>query len=1184
MCTPDINDWILPVFFIGVLSIALVFQITFYTVCVLLTLGVFLYFCCNYVDQGEWVSLRSSGRRTDSSIAYDSLYDGDDDDDYAYGGSTDGYERSDELDKSSAASESNLQCSASSDGRQFLLSNSSVHESRSYSSSFAKDGPVQRTSGTSPDSSTRQAFQQNRTNNNDNWNINSYSSSYIHRVPSDSLSSSAGSHLERRTFSENETVIKNVREHNSLRPSEGLYSQSSSKFRHLPNDVSLQENLPLDRQRNEIYSYPTHQPQYGSLGVLPSVHPFGAHQTVSKEHSSPPFNSRPPFLKLAPPDQLRESLTLHQQTGDSSVSSNDVSVAHGKNSSPEKRKRNVEGDELEELSSCSPDTVIKRRKTYTEMLSSRLSTETAMAMSYLPNLKRPALNSVSDDPVSPKVQRLSQPVSRPLSTQPGASARNPVEASYVSSKRWLDRMATPESSTSSKFSSNPVAQKLVSSGDKTYSKAWSTINKMSPESRQTERMDNRERSSVETISKGSVRVAHPSSGKNTPVCTSASPTKGAADENRIDKSGSSEDSLRTNKSPSLGVNSPSELASYKVHVTAEDVEKDREKELERSKRILGEESDLIPESESQQQTSSFSSPLGASFRCSVAASAAGDVSSVAVTLHPTTAAASSSTSVLQSVDLAVLPSTAVAIPSESSSSKLTPATSGGQPEPARSLQLSVVSGSSPNLVQFAASSQSEVPLRSAGFDVRSGSAPSLSGFQFAPVSSEMASVTSGGLTYKSSMPTVASNANAGFNLLQSGLAKGEVSGVHSTSLPGINVNNDSNKFSFELTRKAPDMFISQSSSATTTGVDFGNAGSSAIAQTGFTLPNKFSQNSSVFPNSGISSSNTIPTTSNGSNTVYSISQATPVTNSKRTASVDFLNDINRSQVSKNQDTPKTTSSNSYPGALGFSLGSSALLSSSHVLSTASSVNSTPVNSFMSPQISSDPFGGPTSTVANNFLQAANTFSSPISSPGFFGPTSSTATFGNQSLGSFASFSSPSGVNFGNQTDQHNAFMSQAASGFPVQGNFALPNAMDIKASEQATQPPGSFGSFFNFLPTNTTDPKSFGSQLPSGGLNSSSSSGLAAAFPPNQNLGSANTSNLFSFGQPENPFSFGQSSGSGFSSILPNNSTAVLSNQFPQMQNQFNSASPFTPKFSIGTDSSSSTKSRPLQKSRLRRR
>lgn len=37
-----------------------------------------------------------------------------------------------------------------------------------------------------------------------------------------------------------------------------------------------------------------------------------------------------------------------------------------------------------------------------------------------------------------------------------------------------------------------------------------------------------------------------------------------------------------------------QLASYKVHVTAEDVEKDREKELERSKRILGEESDLIP--------------------------------------------------------------------------------------------------------------------------------------------------------------------------------------------------------------------------------------------------------------------------------------------------------------------------------------------------------------------------------------------------------------------------------------------------------------------------------------------------------------------------------------------------------------------------------------------------------------
>lgn len=76
------------------------------------------------------------------------------------------------------------------------------------------------------------------------------------------------------------------------------------------------------------------------------------------------------------------------------------------------------------------------------MLSSRLSTETAMAMCYLPNLKRPALNSVSDDPVSPKVQRLSQPVSRPLSAQPGASARNPVEASYVSSKRWLDRMVT----------------------------------------------------------------------------------------------------------------------------------------------------------------------------------------------------------------------------------------------------------------------------------------------------------------------------------------------------------------------------------------------------------------------------------------------------------------------------------------------------------------------------------------------------------------------------------------------------------------------------------------------------------------------------------------------------------------------------------------------------------------------
>lgn len=235
MCTPDINDWILPVFFIGVLSIALVFQITFNTVCVLLTLGVFLYFCCIYVDQGGWVDLRSSGRRADSSTAYDSLYNvDDDDDDCAFGGPTDGYERSDDLDKSSAANESNLQCSASSDGRQFLLPNSSIHESRSYSSSFAKDGPVQRTPGTSPDSSTRQAFQQSRTNNNENWNINSYSSSYIHRVPSDSLSSSAGSHLERRTFSENKTVIKNSREHNSLRPSEGLYSQSSSKFRHLP--------------------------------------------------------------------------------------------------------------------------------------------------------------------------------------------------------------------------------------------------------------------------------------------------------------------------------------------------------------------------------------------------------------------------------------------------------------------------------------------------------------------------------------------------------------------------------------------------------------------------------------------------------------------------------------------------------------------------------------------------------------------------------------------------------------------------------------------------------------------------------------------------------------------------------------------------------------------------------------
>lgn len=35
--------------------------------------------------------------------------------------------------------------------------------------------------------------------------------------------------------------------------------------------------------------------------------------------------------------------------------------------------------------------------------------------------------------------------------------------------------------------------------------------------------------------------------------------QGAADENRIDKSGSSEDSLRTNKTPSLGVNSPSEV-------------------------------------------------------------------------------------------------------------------------------------------------------------------------------------------------------------------------------------------------------------------------------------------------------------------------------------------------------------------------------------------------------------------------------------------------------------------------------------------------------------------------------------------------------------------------------------------------------------------------------------------------
>lgn len=505
----------------------------------------------------------------------------------------------------------------------------------------------------------------------------------------------------------------------------------------------------------------------------------------------------------------------------------------------------------------------------------------------------------------------------------------------------------------------------------------------------------------------------------------------------------------------------------------------------------------------------------------MAAPSAGDVSSVAVTLGPTTAAASSSTSVLQSVNLAVLSSTAVAIPSESSSSKLTPATSGGRPEPAGSLQLSVVSGSSPNLVQFAASSQSEVPpLRSAGFDVRSGSAPSLGGFQFnfaalnrSPVSSEMASVASGGLTYKSSMPTVASDANAGFNLLQSGLAKGEVSGVHSTSLPGINVNNDSNKFSFEITRKAPDVFISQSSSATTTGVDFGNAGSSAIAQTGFTLPNNFSQNSSVFPNSGISGSDAIPTTSNGSSTIYSISQATPVTNSKKTASVDFLNDINRSQASKNQDTPKT-SSNSYPGALGFSLASSAPLSSSHVPSTTSSVNSTPVNSFMSRQISSDPFGGPTSTVANSFLQAANLFSSPISLPGIFGPTSTTATFGSQSLGSFTSFSSPSGVSFGNQTDQHNAFVSRAASGFSVQGNFALPNAMDVKASEQASQPPGSFGSFFNFLPTNTTDLKSFGSQLPSGGLNSSSSSsGLVVAFPPNQNLGSTNASNLFSFGE-----------------------------------------------------------------------
>lgn len=231
MCTPDVNDWIFPVFFIGVLSIALVFQITFYTLCVLLTLGVFLYYCYNYVDRGDW--LGSSGHRADSSTAYDSLYNvGDDDDDYAFGGSTDGYERSDDLDKSSAASESNLQRSTSSDGRQFLLSNSSVHGSRSYGSSFAKDGLVQRTPGTSSDSSTQQAFQQNRTNN--NWNINNSYSSSIHREPSDSLSSSASSDLEKRTFSENEAVSKNLREHNYLRPSGGLYRQSSSNFRHLP--------------------------------------------------------------------------------------------------------------------------------------------------------------------------------------------------------------------------------------------------------------------------------------------------------------------------------------------------------------------------------------------------------------------------------------------------------------------------------------------------------------------------------------------------------------------------------------------------------------------------------------------------------------------------------------------------------------------------------------------------------------------------------------------------------------------------------------------------------------------------------------------------------------------------------------------------------------------------------------
>lgn len=55
------------------------------------------------------------------------------------------------------------------------------------------------------------------------------------------------------------------------------------------------------------------------------------------------------------------------------------------------------------------------------------------------NLKRPALLDVRAEMGAPKHRRL-QPSAVPSPTsQPGASARNLIDASYTSSERWLKR-------------------------------------------------------------------------------------------------------------------------------------------------------------------------------------------------------------------------------------------------------------------------------------------------------------------------------------------------------------------------------------------------------------------------------------------------------------------------------------------------------------------------------------------------------------------------------------------------------------------------------------------------------------------------------------------------------------------------------------------------------------------------